>query len=76
MIQMLEKDFIIVIKSINDLRLSAGKGDGLSLLREQSLKNAKQAFKARQVIDRPDHNLEIKLFLKDVKHHQDRIKKS
>ena len=73
---MLEKDFIIVIKTINDLRFSEGKENGLSLLRNQSLKNAREAFEARHVIDKPDHSLEIKLFLKEVKQHQDRIKKS
>lgn len=68
-IQLLEKDFIIVIKNINDLRQSSGKENELQLLRNKSLRNAKQAFQQRRPIEKPDYNLEIKLFLKEVKRH-------
>ena len=66
-------DLRILMQKIADLRLQEGKHDLHQLKTRSSLDKLRHVIDSRRVIDRVDHNEEIKLFLKEVKFFQDLI---
>lgn len=70
------EDLLSVLRTLERLRRDEGKDDQVALLRAEAHKNSKFALETNGRVERTDHAAEVKQFLREVKGHQDRIKRS
>ena len=69
-------DVLGVLRALEQLRVEEGKDDQVALLRREAHKNSKVALETRGSVEKIDHAAEVRSFLREIKGHQDRIKRS
>jgi hypothetical protein len=69
MLDLIEEDFVAVIKAISFQRVAQSKHNNTAIIRNESSKNALKALKDKKLVEKINYNYEIKLFLKEIGDH-------